>query len=321
MHGLHGPGNGRCPEDGVALDVLELFPAQPPGLVEDGIRHADLADVVQGGRPHEIAHKVFRQFRGKLPVMLQLLDEALDIGPGALGVSGRIFVPAFHKIGKGHHDGVLQFKNGIGLFADTFFEIATIGVEIRMIEHARADDLGRELIADEVHRAAFQPPPFDVVIREGRDEDDRHIGKLGNGLDAGNDLKAVFPGHVDIQQNALQGQLRDFAQGLPAAAVLVDDKNIVEYFAKKLALHAVIVNDGDMSGRHVHGISSVASITSLLASFGQADKPPAEAPAHGLDENILFSLHFYAEKIGAAMLRMPLPPERPFLAGVSHAAP
>jgi hypothetical protein len=70
----------------VGLHDLEFFDGQFAGLEQDGIRYADLANIVQRGRLNEGVDLIFRQIGRKAVVTPQMFGQSTDIELGAADV-------------------------------------------------------------------------------------------------------------------------------------------------------------------------------------------------------------------------------------------
>ena len=98
----------------MGLHDLELFDGQLARLEQDGVRYADLTNIVKGGRLNEGVDLVFRQIGRKAGVASEMFGQSTDIELGAANMVAGLIIAGLGQGGHGRDGYVLQAGGLLG---------------------------------------------------------------------------------------------------------------------------------------------------------------------------------------------------------------
>ena len=199
LHHRKGLQDGSA-DSGMRLDDLEFLRRQFAGLVEDGIRNADFADVVQGGSGADERDIVLRQgvaIRLARKLAQQKLRDGLDV----LHMQPAFGVAKFDDMAEdAGHQAVALFAP-VNLFGNHAHQVLLLAVEHQRVDDAAANGRFIERAADVIRRAELIGALNEHGVAFRRDHDDRGLVDPVLLVHDGQHAETVQLGHDDIQQD------------------------------------------------------------------------------------------------------------------------
>ncbi len=192
----------------VLLHDAPFIVGQAPGLEQDVVRDADLADVVHGRGVQQQLGGLFAHPRrqGKQPGIMAHPDN----------VESGLVVPEFRGAAQASDDFQPGLDKFLGAFLDRLSQPPSVVVEFQVGLGPGENDGLADGLGDVIHRPQFQAPGLVRLLPQGGEEDHRDIAGPVMVLQPPTDLPSVHPGHHDVEQN----EIRDLV-GVPQGILAV----------------------------------------------------------------------------------------------------
>ena len=241
----------------MGLDHFKLFRRQPRRLQEDGVRNADLADIMQGGSPGDGVYLAL----GK-PVFWEVLLHIFQQDSGEIFDAADVFAglrtPELHHGTQGiNHELVVVLnlllvgQNLHLLLFETYFHIALVLIQFHNIVGPALYNVRVKRLMYHIGDTVSVGPVLAVANGLAGDQDH---GKMLNhilGLHIFQHTKTVHLRHHDIQQN--QHQITVFLNpldGLTTVAGLDEVVLVLEQVLQYGPVHFLIVHNQDLLSLH-----------------------------------------------------------------------
>ncbi len=195
----------------MGLHDLELFGVEPPGLQQDAVRNADLADVMQRRRLAQQIDRLLGQEPGEARMIAQLAGQPAHVELGAQDMVSRRVVA---RLGQRSHrqDGHVLDRGkpapaalhlGLQVLVLVAQEVGR-QLHLQMRGHPREEDRWIDRLGDEVRRAQLQADPLFLVAGQRRQEDDGNVARGGIVLQQPADVMAGHSRHHDVEQDQVR---------------------------------------------------------------------------------------------------------------------
>ena len=184
----------------VRLHDLEFFLCQLAGLVDDLIRNADLADIVQRGRIGDQLNILLRQ-RIAVGLLHQTVQQNLGDDADVQHMRAALAVAELDNMAEYIDHQVADLFFFVNLLGGKPHQPLLLGGQYQRVDHAAADDHAVERAADIVGNAEVVRvlDVLNAVLR--RDHHHRDILNLAVVVHRGQHIKAVHLRHDHIQQD------------------------------------------------------------------------------------------------------------------------
>ncbi len=206
-------GDGIAAVDRVALHDGEFLFRQPPRLEQDGVRDADLADVVQGRGLEQQGDVGVAQFAPIVRQRLQLARQRGHVMLHPADVVDRLAVARLGQCGQGpdhrlHHLALFgrallhQVFDQAGLVAQQFARATQLDVG----GHPRQQRLGQQRAHDDVGRPALPGALLGLRLAAVEQHEHRDGGRVGTGAQLFQHAVAVDGGQGRVQQHQVRAR-------------------------------------------------------------------------------------------------------------------
>ena len=235
------------------LDDLEFLRRQLAGLVEDGIRNADFADVVQGGSGADERDIVLRQGIA-IRLARKLAQQKLRDGLNVLHMRPAFGVAKFDDMAENAgHQAVALFAP-VNLFGNHAHQVLLLAVEHQRVDDAAADDRFIKRAADVIRRAELIGALNEHGVAFRRDHNDRGLVDPVLLAHDGQHAETIQFGHDDIQQDKADIAVgAQNVKGLQPVFRLQKIIAVIQNAGQNRAVHFGIVNNQDFLFLRNHG--------------------------------------------------------------------
>ena len=240
-------------DGGMRLDDLEFLRCQLAGFVEDGIRNADFADVVQGGSGADERDIVLRQGVA-IRLARKLAQQKLRDGLNVLHMQPTFGVAKLDDVAKdAGHQAVALFAP-VNLFGYHAHQVLLLAVEHQRVDDAAANGRFIERAADVIRRAELIGALNEHGVAFRRDHNDRGLVDPVLLAHDGQHAETVQFRHDDIQQDKADIAVgAQNVKGLQPVFRLQKIVAVIQNAGQNRAVHFGIINNQDFLFLRDHG--------------------------------------------------------------------